>query len=394
MELRRIDSDFVDIARLSEINDEAFPEEERIPSDNLLPIMHQYGCTAWAMYDEGKMVGFTVVMHRSEYGIGYIWFFAIAADCRSRGLGSKALQKLQDIYADCQLILDMERIDTSAPNYNQRIRRLKFYQKCGFTRAYIGMNYLGMNFELMCNQGRLRIDNFKDMIDKVAGRLFRPVFTDIAKEQRVMFLHGFFASGECIPAVALRQALKGKAEVISPDLPLHPRAAISLISNLCDTIKPDLLVGNSCGSFYAQLIATAKGIPALLGNPHFEMTRFLRERIGQHQYKSPRRDGQQQFTIDEALIAEFAALEATQFDACHDDFKDKVWALFGDNDTLAHYEPLFLQHYSHTFHFPGGHTPTAEEVTLWYIPIVEKMLKTCSNESCSTNFAYHASALQ
>ena len=36
------------------------------------------------------------------------------------------------------------------------------------------------------------------------------------------------------------------------------------------------------------------------------MTEFLRPRIGAHQYKSPRKDGKQDFIIDEQLIAEFA----------------------------------------------------------------------------------------
>jgi hypothetical protein len=51
--------------------------------------------------------------------------------------------------------------------------------------------------------------------------------------------------------------------------------------------------------------------------------------------------------------------------------------LFGEQDTLAHFEPLFLEHYSHSFHFPGGHTPTAEEVRTWYVPLVEKLLNDC-----------------
>ena len=32
------------------------------------------------------------------------------------------------------------------------------------------------------------------------------------------------------------------------------------------------------------------------------MTEFLKERIGEHEYKAPRRDGNQQLVIDEALI--------------------------------------------------------------------------------------------
>ena len=133
-------------------------------------------------------------------------------------------------------------------------------------------------------------------------------------------------------------------------------------------------MGNSCGSFYAQMVAPVLGVPALLGNPHFKMTEFLKTRIGEHEYKSPRKDGKQQFVIDESLIQEFAGLEAIQFDSCHPNSKDRIWGLFGEKDTLAHFEPLFLEHYSHSFHFPGGHTPTADEVRTWYVPLIEKLL--------------------
>ena len=192
--------------------------------------------------------------------------------------------------------------------------------------------------------------------------------------KKLIFLHGFYASGQCIPAITLREAFEGKAKVITPDLPTHPRMALEQIKNLCEEEKPDLLVGNSCGSFYAQMMAPAIGVPALLGNPHFKMTEFLKTRIGEHEYKSPRKDGKQRFVIDEDLIREFAELEAIQFDSCLPDYKDRIWGLFGENDTLAHFEPLFLEHYNHSFHFPGGHTPTAEEVRTWYVPLIEKLL--------------------
>ena len=194
------------------------------------------------------------------------------------------------------------------------------------------------------------------------------------RKNKILFLHGFFASGQCVPAVALREAFSGKATVITPDLPIHPAAALSLIRELCAVEQPDILVGNSCGSFYAQQVAPILGLPALLGNPHFEMSAFLRERIGDHQYKSPRADGNQAFTIDEHLVREFEEIEATQFDGCAPASAETVWGLFGDADTLAHFEPLFLEHYKNRFHFPGGHTPTAQETKEWYVPLVQKML--------------------
>ena len=191
---------------------------------------------------------------------------------------------------------------------------------------------------------------------------------------KILFLHGFYASGQCVPAVALKEAFEGKAEVLTPDLPMHPKEAINFIRDLIDLEKPDALVGNSCGSFYAQMIAPIVGLPALLGNPHFKMTEFLKPRIGAHQYKSPRKDCKQDFIIDEQLIAEFAELEEHQFDNYNPEYKDRVWGIFGDKDTLARFEPLFLKYYNNSFHFPGGHTPTAEEVRTWYVPLVEKLM--------------------
>ena len=191
---------------------------------------------------------------------------------------------------------------------------------------------------------------------------------------KILFLHGFFASGQCVPAVALREAFEGRAEVLTPDLPMHPEEAVRFIRELCKNERPDVLVGNSCGSFYAQMIAPALGIPTLLGNPHFQMTEFLKPRIGAHQYKSPRKNGIQDFVIDEQLIREFAEMQQHQFDGCTSYGKEHIWGIFGEQDTLAHFEPLFLEHYTHSYHFPGGHTPTAEEVRTWYVPLIERLL--------------------
>lgn len=67
---------------------------------------------------------------------------------------------------------------------------------------------------------------------------------------------------------------------------LSKQEALKVIRELCDREKPDLLVGNSCGSFYAQMVAPIIGVPALLGNPHFNMTEFVKERMGEHEYKN------------------------------------------------------------------------------------------------------------
>ena len=84
--------------------------------------------------------------------------------------------------------------------------------------------------------------------------------------------------------------------------------------------------------FLHGFFASGSCIPALLGNPHFEMTRFLSERIGVHEYKSPRVDERQHFVIDQPLIDEFAEVQKHQWDDWRPEMRDRIWSLFGEND--------------------------------------------------------------
>lgn len=36
---------------------------------------------------------------------------------------------------------------------------------------------------------------------------------------------------------------------------------------------------------------------------------------------------------------------------------------------------MFLEHITESFHFPGEHTPTAEEINAYHVPLIKKMLE-------------------
>lgn len=96
---------------------------------------------------------------------------------------------------------------------------------------------------------------------------------------KILFLHGFTSSGQCEIAQTLRTELEGMAEVIAPDLPLYPEEAITLVGKLCQEHRPQIIVGSSCGAFYAQMyVCSMRKI--ILVNPFFRMSEFLEPRIG------------------------------------------------------------------------------------------------------------------
>ena len=193
--------------------------------------------------------------------------------------------------------------------------------------------------------------------------------------KKAIFLHGFYASGSCPMAIALKDALKEKVEVLTPDLPLHPKEALAFVRELCNQEHPDLLIGNSNGAFLAQMLATKLQIPALLGNPHLKMSEFVTARIGENRYKSPRKYSNQEFFIEPSLVEEFAEVEAHQWDNWNPSMRNLCVGLFGEKDTLAHFEPEIWEHYDGIYHFPGNHTPTMEEVKEWYVPKIIEILQ-------------------
>lgn len=191
---------------------------------------------------------------------------------------------------------------------------------------------------------------------------------------KILFLHGFTSSGECEIAQTLRNELSGVAEVTAPDLPLHPAEAMDMLQDLCCREQFDLIVGSSCGAFYGQQLVRVTGVPAVLVSPFFRMTEFLQPRIGWHEYKSPRADGNQRFEITSLLVDEFADMQEHQFD-CYDEFnRNRVIGMFGSQDTLAHFRDIFLKYYDTAIDFDGPHTMTADNVRHDLVPIILRTL--------------------
>ena len=191
---------------------------------------------------------------------------------------------------------------------------------------------------------------------------------------KILFLHGFTSSGKCGIVEALKKHTRPIAVVTAPDLPLHPYEAMNLLENLCDANEFDIIVGSSCGAFYGQQLVRLTGVPAILINPFFKMTEFLEPRIGTHNYKSIREDGVNTFEITQELIDEFRKMETEQFQIYDEFNKDRVWGLFGTEDTIAHFKDIFEEYYSTAIDFKGGHKMTPANVKRSLVPVTKRMV--------------------
>ena len=75
--------------------------------------------------------------------------------------------------------------------------------------------------------------------------------------RKILFLHGFFASGRRPMAYVLREAFDGQISVLTPDLLLYPTEALTRIRTIINQKHPDLLLGNSCGALLTATLHAA-----------------------------------------------------------------------------------------------------------------------------------------
>lgn len=104
----------------------------------------------------------------------------------------------------------------------------------------------------------------------------------------ILYLHGFRSSPQSFKARLLAERMAGLGrsdELLCPQLPASPRAAIALARELIAPFAPgDIsLIGSSLGGYYATFLAEQKGCRAVLLNPAVRAARDLAPHVGMMQ---------------------------------------------------------------------------------------------------------------
>ena len=176
---------------------------------------------------------------------------------------------------------------------------------------------------------------------------------ELMNNKKILYVHGFASSGQTGTVTTIKEYLPG-AEVIAPDLPLHPAEAIANLKEICEKEQPDLIIGTSMGGMFAEQL---RGFDRILVNPAFRMGETLvsNNMVGRQEYTNPRRDGQQEFIVTKALVKEFKDVTEQCFKDITPEEKERVWALFGDEDQFMSTSEEYKAHYPSAISFHGGH---------------------------------------
>ena len=159
------------------------------------------------------------------------------------------------------------------------------------------------------------------------------------------------------------------ATVIAPDLPIRPQEAMDLLQQVCETEKPDLIIGTSMGGMYAEMLY---GYDRILVNPALQMGDTMKDHgmIGAQHFQNPRQDGVQDFIVTKALVKEYKEMTEQCFEGVNDEERGRVWGLFGDEDTTVNTYDLFRSQYPTAIRFHGEHRMNDKSFMHSVVPVI------------------------
>lgn len=147
----------------------AFPKEERAPLCFLYHKNKRNHTEFSAVMDDDCFIGLIFTTETKD--IISLMFFAIQDTERGKGYGSQVLKAIQEKYADKRVFINIEPLDKTAPNYEQRIKRKEFYERNGFSSMEYTVREAGVTYEMMTFGGKVSKEEYTQVTERLFGRL-------------------------------------------------------------------------------------------------------------------------------------------------------------------------------------------------------------------------------
>ena len=118
----------------------SFPVNERVPFKSLFEGVFK-DFTLYGFYIDDVLTGFIHLLNAEDFV--HLNYLAVAEGYRDKGIGSYIISWIKNKFDNKPLVADVENVDFGAENNSQRLQRLKFYYKNGFTDGVTEFDWEG-----------------------------------------------------------------------------------------------------------------------------------------------------------------------------------------------------------------------------------------------------------
>lgn len=131
----------------------------------------------WAYYDDETFCGMIYVVDSKE--TLFILYLAVPSELRSQGYGAKIVEDVRKQFGEKNVVLHVEDLTEveDKKRKEERIRRIKFYERLGFTDTGYRIKSDTTTFFLISTEGEFRISTYMDLMKEYSyGEYTPPVF--------------------------------------------------------------------------------------------------------------------------------------------------------------------------------------------------------------------------
>ena len=150
----------------------AFPKVEQMSTSYLLVMSKRKAINFLAFYDDDLFIGFSYFIKTKD--MIFITYIAINDEIRSKGYGSKILTYLKESNPTLPISLNVEMLIDDAPNKEQRIKRVKFYERNGFILLKNTVSNGKDSFSIMSTKQPLDIKSYRKALKQYSFGLYAP----------------------------------------------------------------------------------------------------------------------------------------------------------------------------------------------------------------------------
>ncbi len=148
-----------------------FPKEELMPMwfIRLLTLKKDYDFKVY--YDNDLFVGILFTINSKD--TLFVFYLAVNDKIHSKGYGSKLLQLLLDKQPEKSVTLFIETMkDKNAKNYDQRVKRLAFYERNGFVNTGLMAGFKTPFVDILSTDKAYDITKAKKLMKSMPMKVF------------------------------------------------------------------------------------------------------------------------------------------------------------------------------------------------------------------------------
>ncbi len=156
---------------ISDFMKRVFPKEELMPMWllNIITKIKNYNFNAY--YDNDLFVGIIFTIDSKE--TLFVFYIAVNDKIQSKGYGTRLIKVLFDKYPNKTISLFIETMDDkNAENYEQRIRRLAFYERNGFIHTGIKAGGKAPFIDILSTDTEFNVQKAKKILKFMPMKIF------------------------------------------------------------------------------------------------------------------------------------------------------------------------------------------------------------------------------